>query len=208
LFCLIDIPPIDLAKFYRNELARAITDIRHDFEVLSQTQFRDMEEFYRIRTEELKEKAAQLNEEERRRKNSNVSESFEDSLSSYNELNDELKLLKLESNQFEIDFNDTLDDLQRIRDEHLRQHEKFDQEYQQLREQLDQRQDTINQILDNNISLKFELITYRNLLNSEEKHIQRAQDEDTNPSASSVDEKQIHKMSAKKTSTGENQFYL
>ena len=41
----------------------------------------------------------------------------------------------------------------------------------QIRQQLDDKQETIDNLLQNNVSLRFEISTYRHLLDSEEKHI-------------------------------------
>ena len=49
---------IDPAQFYRHELERAIRDIRGDFEDLSDQQKRELEEWYRIKTEEITQQAA------------------------------------------------------------------------------------------------------------------------------------------------------
>ena len=43
----------DPAQFYRTELERAIRDIRGDFEQLNTEQKRELEEWYRIKTEEV-----------------------------------------------------------------------------------------------------------------------------------------------------------
>ncbi len=40
---------MDITKFYGDELARAISDIRQDFKAHSQSQAKDLEEFYRIK---------------------------------------------------------------------------------------------------------------------------------------------------------------
>lgn len=47
---------IDVGQFYRIQLTRAISDIKNDFEALSQGQRRELEEYYRIKLEEAKEK--------------------------------------------------------------------------------------------------------------------------------------------------------
>ena len=49
---------IDPAQFYRHELERAIRDIRGDFEDLSDQQKRELEEWYKIKTEEITQQAA------------------------------------------------------------------------------------------------------------------------------------------------------
>jgi chromosome segregation ATPase len=49
---------IDPAQFYRHELERAIRDIRSDFEDLNEQQRRELEEWYKIKTEEITQQAA------------------------------------------------------------------------------------------------------------------------------------------------------
>ena len=55
----------DPAQFYRTELERAIRDIRGDFEQLNQEQKRELEEWYRIKTEEVEKEVAKEREFQR-----------------------------------------------------------------------------------------------------------------------------------------------
>lgn len=48
---------IDPTTFYKNELQRAIREIRNDFENLSRSQRAELEEYYRIKTEEIVQQA-------------------------------------------------------------------------------------------------------------------------------------------------------
>lgn len=48
---------IDPTTFYKNELQRAIREIRNDFENLSRSQRAELEEYYRIKTEEVVQQA-------------------------------------------------------------------------------------------------------------------------------------------------------
>lgn len=172
----LSIPAIDSSAFYRNELANAISDIRQDFEIHSQTQNKELEEYYRIKTEEIQEKIAQDNER-RRLLTSETRESTFDS-SMYADLLEEYKELKSQQTQLQTDLTDTLDDLERIRDEQSRESEKYNSEINQLQQELESKQTVINEVLENNISLRFELSTYRNLLNGEEKRLNKMEQEE------------------------------
>ena len=48
-FCFIAKPTMDITEFYGDELAHAMSDIRQDFAAHSQSQIKDLEEFYRIK---------------------------------------------------------------------------------------------------------------------------------------------------------------
>lgn len=122
--------------------------------------------------------------------------------------NEEYKQLKLENNQLDIDLNDTLDDLKRIREEQIRENEKLDLEFNQLQQEFENKQDIVNKATENNVSLQFELSTYRNLLISEEKRINRNQQEQQVQTSTSPKPKEImkgfsvKKIAVKKTNTG------
>jgi chromosome segregation ATPase len=207
-FFFSDIPAVDLSKFYRDELVHAIADIRKDFEILSQTRLQQYEEYYRIKTEELHQRIAKESE---RKSLLNIDDEETDMNSVFSLLtdtNEEYKQLKLENNQLDIDLNDTLDDLKRIREEQIRENEKLDLEFNQLQQEFENKQDIVNKATENNISLQFELSTYRNLLNSEEKRINRNQQEQHLQTSTSPKPKEImkgfsvKKIAVKKTTTG------
>jgi chromosome segregation ATPase len=113
--------------------------------------------------------------------------------------------LQLENNQLQTDLNDTVDDLIRIRDEHDRENKKNDLQLNQLRQEIDDKQAIINGTLENNVSLAFELSTYRNLLNSEEKRLNRIEQEPISSSSNQtqqVKDYSIQKLAVKKTARG------
>ena len=122
------------------------------------------------------------------------------------DINEEYKQLKLENNQLDIDLNDTLDDLRRIREQQMRENEKLDFDLNQLQQESDDKQGIVNQVIENNVSLQFELLTYRNLLNSEEKRINRNLQEQSPPASPQPTEIakgfSVKKIAVKKTTTG------
>ena len=64
-YLLIGSPVLDVSGFYRLELARAISDIRQDFEILFQSQANELEEYYRTKTEQVREEIEAENERKR-----------------------------------------------------------------------------------------------------------------------------------------------
>jgi len=55
---------IDPTTFYKNELQRAIREIRNDFENLSRAQRQELEEYYRIKTDEIVQQAQRQKREQ------------------------------------------------------------------------------------------------------------------------------------------------
>jgi hypothetical protein len=167
--------PIDVSQFYRTELTRAIADIKNDFEALSQAQRRELEEYYRIKTEEIREQAAEQKRkiEEARRSGavevmdlSSLKSLLTENRDNYNHLQKEHSDLANQLRQLEEDF-------ERISGEHNRAQNERDRELAELRAQAEQREQAIAAVLENNVSLRFEINTYRRLLEVEEGHLQR-----------------------------------
>lgn len=65
------------------------------------------------------------------------------------------------------------EDFERISSEHQRAQNERDRELADLRAQAEQREQAIAAVLENNVSLRFEINTYRRLLEVEEGHLQR-----------------------------------
>ncbi|CAF0786619.1 unnamed protein product [Adineta steineri] len=181
----ITTPLLDVSNFYRNELTRAILDIRQDFDVLQQSQAIELEEYYRMKIEHLQQEVAEDNE--RKRLLNMTNEIVDKSLqtSSWKDLNNIYQQLKIDNHQLQGNLDAMSDDLAKIQEEHIREREILDRELNQLRDELSIKQETIDNMLGNNISLRFELSTYRRLLNSEEQRLNRLdqQQQLTNSSA-------------------------
>ena len=127
--------------------------------------------------------------------------------SSLTDIHDEWKELKEANNQLEIDYNDTVDDLKRIRDDQIREYDRLELEYQQLQQESQNRQKIVNEVIESNVSLEFELSTYRNLIKSEEKRIQRNQQEVQSPKSPEVMKGfSVQKVVVKKVTTGLETF--
>lgn len=169
--------PIDVSQFYRTELTRAIADIKNDFEALSQAQRHELEEYYRIKTEEIREQAAEQKRkiEEARRSGavevmdlSSLKSLLTENRDNYSQLQKEYSDLSNHLRQLEEDF-------ERISSDHNRAQNERDRELGDLRAQAEQREQAIAAVLENNVSLRFEINTYRRLLEVEEGHLQRVE---------------------------------
>jgi hypothetical protein len=84
----------------------------------------------------------------------------------YNQLQKEHNDLANTLRQLEEDF-------ERISGEHNRAQNERDRELAELRAQAEAREQAIAAVLENNVSLRFEINTYRRLLEVEEGHLQR-----------------------------------
>lgn len=67
------------------------------------------------------------------------------------------------------------EDFERISGDHHRAQSERDRELAELRAQAEQREQAISAVLENNVSLRFEINTYRRLLEVEEGHLQRVE---------------------------------
>jgi chromosome segregation ATPase len=188
--------PIDVSQFYRTELTRAIADIKNDFEALSQEQRRELEgsyfifikrfyfvffflflflEYYRIKTEEIREQAAEQKRklDEARRTGAVDVMDLSSLKSLLTENRDNYNLLQKEHNDLANTLRQLEEDFERISSEHNRAQNERDRELAELRGQAEQREQAIAAVLENNVSLRFEINTYRRLLEVEEGHLQR-----------------------------------
>jgi chromosome segregation ATPase len=169
--------PIDVTQFYRTELTRAIADIKSDFDQLSQAQRHELEEYYRIKNEEIREQAA---EQKRRIEDARRSGSVEVmDLSSLKtmltENRDNYSHLQKEHSDLSNHLRQLEEDFERIASEHHRAQSERDRELAELRSQAEQREHAIATVLENNVSLRFEINTYRRLLEVEEVRINKAE---------------------------------
>ncbi|CAF1073131.1 unnamed protein product [Rotaria sordida] len=183
----LNTPTLDLSAFYRAELAHAISDIRRDFEVLSQSQTNELEAYYKIKTEQVREEIETENERKRLLANESTIDVMDTAhlTSSLREGQNELISLQKENRDLQIQFDAIIDDLEKIQNERLREKESIDRELALIREQTADKKDLIDAILENNVSLRFELSTYRGLLQAEEQHLNRMEQEPQTHSLSS-----------------------
>ncbi|CAF0877253.1 unnamed protein product [Adineta ricciae] len=167
--------PIDVSQFYRTELTRAIADIKNDFEALSQAQRRELEEYYRIKTEEIREQAAEQKRkiEEARRTGAVEIMDLSALKSLLSENRGNFDKLQKEHSDLANELRELEENFERISGEHNRAQNERDRELAELRAQAEQREQAIAAVLENNVSLRFEINTYRRLLEVEEGHLQR-----------------------------------
>ncbi len=132
-------------------------------------------EYYRIKTEEIREQAAEQKRklEEARRTGAldvmdltSLKSLLTENRDNYNHLQKDHTDLANTLRQLEEDF-------ERISGEHNRAQNERDRELAELRAQAEQREQAIAAVLENNVSLRFEINTYRRLLEVEEGHLQR-----------------------------------
>jgi DNA repair exonuclease SbcCD ATPase subunit len=192
---------IDVTQFYRTELTRAIADIKSDFEALSQAQRRELEEYYRIKTEEIREQAAEQKRkiEEARRSGSVEIMDLSSLKSLLAENRDSYNLLQKEYSDLSNLLRQLEEDYERISLEHNRAQSERDRELAELRAQAEQREQAISAILENNVSLRFEINTYRRLLEVEEGRLQKVEVVRVDNTISDVSTK---KLTVQKTARG------
>lgn len=89
---------IDAQIFYRQELEKAIRDIRRDFETLSSSQRKEMEDYYQVKIEEMQNDAKKLLPVQSRQ--DDFTKMSEQIKSTKFEINDTQKLLISEKDKF------------------------------------------------------------------------------------------------------------
>ena len=88
---------------------------------------------------------------------------------------DNYNLLQKEHSDLSNHLRQLEEDFERISGEHGRAQNERDRELAELRAQAEQREQAIAAVLENNVSLRFEINTYRRLLEVEEGHLQRVE---------------------------------
>merc|ERR1712127_781044 len=156
---------IDPAQFYRHELERAIRDIRGDFEDLSEQQKRELEEWYKIKTEEITQQAAKREALEalnvKTESTDNLKSAFNDSQQEYANLKQVNADLCYRLSQLE-------EELDSVRRENGLTLDQRDRDINEMRQRLQELMNDYDELMNNKASLEFEINTYRRLLESEE----------------------------------------
>lgn len=165
---------IDPAQFYRHELERAIRDIRGDFEQLNETQKRELEEWYRIKTEEIQQQVAKRDQLDA---SLNIkSESSTQLKSAFNDTQKEFNDLKQHNANLVMRLNQLEEELEQVRRSNGFQLDQRDRDISELRSKLQDMIGDYDQLMNNKTSLEFEINTYRRLLESEEHRSARNQE--------------------------------
>lgn len=165
---------IDPAQFYRHELERAIRDIRGDFEDLSEQQKRELEEWYKIKTEEITQQAAKREALEalnvKTESTDNLKAAFNDSQQEYANLKQVNADLCYRLSQLE-------EELDSVRRENGLTLDQRDRDISEMRQRLQDLMNDYDELMNNKASLEFEINTYRRLLESEETRTSRMERE-------------------------------
>ncbi len=163
---------IDPAQFYRHELERAIRDIRGDFEDLSEQQKRELEEWYKVKTEEITQQAAKREALEamnvKTESTANLKAAFNDSQQEYASLKQLNADLCYRLSQLE-------EELDSVRRENGLTLDQRDRDISEMRQRLQELMSDYDELMNNKASLEFEINTYRRLLESEETRTSRMQ---------------------------------
>jgi len=185
----------DPAQFYRTELERAIRDIRGDFEQLNSEQKRELEEWYRIKTEEVEKEVAKEREFQRV---SNTGLSAEESANMRQaHQNSQLEYVELQRRHGELGarLRELEELLEQSKSENLMHLADRDREIQLLREKISELMATYDELMSRKTSLEFEINTYRRLLECEETRIK------TNAPSSSSSSSSKHYTTIRTTET-------
>lgn len=175
---------IDPAQFYRHELERAIRDIRGDFEQLNETQKRELEEWYKIKTEEIQQQVAKRDALD---SSLNVkSESAAQLKGAFNDTQKDLGDLKQHNASLVLRLNQLEEELEQVRRHNGLALDERDREINDLRSKLQDLIGDYDQLMNNKTSLEFEINTYRRLLESEEHRSTRVASSEAKPSSSST----------------------
>ena len=161
----------DPAQFYRTELERAIRDIRGDFEQLNHEQKRELEEWYRIKTEEVEKEVAKEREFQRV---SNTGLSVEESNTlKQSQLDSQRDYLELQRRHGELSarLRELEERLEVSKSSNLITLADRDREISTLREKISELMATYDELMNRKTSLEFEINTYRRLLECEETRI-------------------------------------
>lgn len=197
----------DPAQFYRTELERAIRDIRGDFEQLNTEQKRELEEWYRIKTEEVEKEVAKEREFQRV---SSTGLSAEESANMRNQhQNSQLEYAELQRRHGELgarlrELEELLEETKVENQSHLSDR---DREISLLREQISDLMATYDELMSRKTSLEFEINTYRRLLECEETRIKtNANKSDSYSSSSSYKVQKSQTQSQQQASHSEKSF--
>jgi intermediate filament protein if len=157
---------IDPAQFYRHELERAIRDIRGDFEQLNETQKRELEEWYKIKTEEIQQQVAKRDALDasltiKTESTTQLKGAFNDTQKDMHDLKQHNATLIMRLNQLE-------EELEQVRRHNGLALDERDRDMNELRGKLQDLIGDYDQLMNNKTSLEFEINTYRRLLESEE----------------------------------------
>ena len=158
----------DPAQFYRTELERAIRDIRGDFEQLNQEQKRELEEWYRIKTEEVEKEVAKEKELQRISQTGLSSEESSNLKVTHAESQREYVELQRKHSELSARLRELEEKLEQTKSYNQIAYAEKDREIATYREKISELMATYDELMSRKTSLEFEINTYRRLLECEE----------------------------------------
>ena len=162
---------IDPTTFYKNELQRAIREIRNDFENLSRSQRSELEEYYRIKTDEI---VQQAQKQKQQQNNQLINQDNSNQIRiTINETKKEMLDLQQDYNNYLQQMSQLESKLETLKRENGDLIDSREREILELRSRLNQLMANYDEIVSNKSCLEFEINTYRRLLESEEAHAKK-----------------------------------
>ncbi|CAF1632477.1 unnamed protein product, partial [Didymodactylos carnosus] len=160
---------IDSTTFYKQELERCIREIRQDFDQLSRVQRQELQDYYRIKSEQLVYQAKRQKETLME----NVVEIRDVSTIRQGivETKQQLTTLQSEYNAKLAILSDLETRMETQRRESRNEVDRYDREIIDLRAKLQYLLIAYDEIVTNKSTLEFEINTYRRLLDSQTEHI-------------------------------------
>ncbi|CAF1387219.1 unnamed protein product [Adineta steineri] len=159
---------IDTQLFYRQELEKAIRDIRRDFDTLHSAQRKEMEDYYTVKIEEIQNNARKLVPLQSRQ--DDLMKMSEQIKSTKFELSDTQKLLIHEKDNYK-ELQERLAKLEEeynyLRHQREDANDNINKELSSSHDRIQQLSGEIDTILQSNITLESEINIYRRLLDSE-----------------------------------------
>ncbi|RNA18535.1 intermediate filament ifa-1 [Brachionus plicatilis] len=156
---------IDPTQFYRHELERAIRDIRSDFDDLNQQQKRDLEEWFKMKTEEIVQQVAKRDALDSLTKSAESPQAYKTTLT---ESHKELIDLKQLNNDLAVRLSQLEEELDQKRRDNAFALDEKDRDLADLKGRLHDLMADYDELMSNKASLEFEISTYRRLLECEE----------------------------------------
>lgn len=170
---------IDPTTFYKNELQRAIREIRNDFENLSRSQRSELEEYYRIKTDEIVQQAQKQKQQQTTALHNQ--ENSSQLRTSITETKKEMFDLQQDYNNYLQKMSELESKLESLKRENGDVIDTREREILELRSRLNELMASYDEIVSNKSSLEFEINTYRRLLESEEAHVKKMKNNSSPP---------------------------
>lgn len=160
------LPFNDQVEFYRDQLKRVISNIRSDYENLNLEQQREMEEWLKVKTDELEAKARE--QEPMHELEMNIQfENLEQLRETYDQNNKELEDLKLNYSSMTKRLYDLENHIENSRSNLNVTLEKQDMEIGHLNDEMKTLMDDYNHINCHKANLEYEMHVYKRLLDSQ-----------------------------------------